>query len=59
MRVSLDRKTFSYFKRMELTDHPDQAVIEKLRQSGPMTRQCCLAELARREGATVVRTRSS
>lgn len=60
MRIALDTKVFDYFKRMDLSEQTEATLIEKLRSSGPMTRQCVLAELGRREkGGIVVRKRSS
>lgn len=58
MRVSLVDKDFEYFKRLpDLKNESTASVIEKIKTGGPMTRRVMCAELARREGALVVRKR--
>lgn len=57
MRVALGDKEFAYYGRMDFADVPNAVLIAKVQQSGPMTRRCAIAELARRDGAEVVRRR--
>lgn len=59
MRVLLDAKTFRYFSRIsdDLANLSADTLRLKLGNGGPMTRKCVVAELARREGAKVVRRR--
>lgn len=60
MRVSLDPKTFAYYKRVapEFETLSTAVMREKLGFGGEMTRKVVLAELARREGAVIIKTRS-
>lgn len=57
MRVLLDPKVFKYFGRLDLSTDSIETLRLKLGTGGKMTRQCVLAELARREGATIARRR--
>lgn len=59
MRVLLEPKTFKYFGRIaeDLSVKSVETLRLKLGVGGKMTRQCVLAELARRDGAQVARQR--
>lgn len=57
MRIALGDKEFAYFGRTDFADQPTAVLVAKMQNSGPMTRHCVIAELARREGAEVVRRR--